>query len=766
MISEIKNRLTVFEYARSYLGLNVSEPGRRCKSFRPGADNPSSLLINERDWYDFGSGSGGDVIDLCAQARHGGSIPEAIHDLCKTLGIQNRVTLNWDKLNNQAAYYHSKLRPEDRDYLHNRNITDKTIDDIMIGYAAKDGQWKNRLMIPYWKCGRIVYFVGRGENPKYMKMKTEDGHHVIWGLNSIQRQGPVIIAEGIFDALSAYQEGFAVLTPVTGRFSKDQYRDLLSMIRDRDVIICFDYDPETQAGQKFTHDLAESLLYAGINPRVVRLQGGTKKADLSEFYTSGGNLHSLFSNSELYFTVKIREEKPNIEKLMNTLRFSYTFSKMCEMMDDAQLDMKDLRKQLQKPPSESLILEKLKERELLYHEQLGWHEYDSGLWKLIPDTQIKAYISRWLGGFKTGSRIGSIFQAARAEFLYTGDFGNELLNMRNGMVKNRSIIPHAPTYHSNIQLNYDFKPPEQTKYPCAWMQFLQDVTGCDETRISLIREMFGYCLSPDCRFQTCFFLLGAGANGKSILLDVLTHLVGPENVSNVEMSALQEPFQRILLARSMVNITSETKSDVKGCETIFKQVVAGEQISGCYKGKDFYSFQPRCKMISASNEYIESKDLSYGFLRRIRFIEFPTRFVEHPVALNEKKKDRKILDKLLLELPAILNWSLDGLEMLYDQDGFTETRDQARMMDAFVKLSSPLHDFIEDMQLPFAPDGWYTRKEVYRTYHDWCHANGTYPFSSRKFWVKLKDLVPLEEKKSHGERYMKIGARGTCGGTL
>jgi len=205
----------------------------------------------------------------------------------------------------------------------------------------------------------------------------------------------------------------------------------------------------------------------------------------------------------------------------------------------------------------------------------------------------------------------------------------------------------------------------------------------------------------------------------------------------------------------MVNITSETKSDVKGCETIFKQIVAGEQISGCYKGKDFYTFQPRCKMISASNEYIESKDLSYGFLRRIRFIEFPVRFEENPTG-NEKKKNRNILSELVKELPAILNWSLSGLEMLYDQDGFTETKDQKRMMETFIRLSSPIHDFVEDGNWD---GGFYTRKSIYQDYSIWCKENGTHPFSARKFWVKFRELANVEEKTIQGERHVKIEKR-------
>ena len=166
--------------------------------------------------------------------------------------------------------------------------------------------------------------------------------------------------------------------------------------------------------------------------------------------------------------------------------------------------------------------------------------------------------------------------------------------------------------------------------------------------------------------QKCFFLKGDGANGKSVFLNTIRSTFGEENTSNVEMSGLIEPFQLINLMNSLVNISSETSTEVKGAETIFKQIVTGDEINGCYKNKNFRKFRPRCVMISACNEYIKSNDFTRGFIRRVCFIDFPCKF-------EGEKADRDLEDKLKEELSGIFNWCYEGYKRLKAQQKFTES---------------------------------------------------------------------------------------------
>jgi len=134
-IQDIKNRIDCCEYASRYLNLPIHKSGDRTISLE-GGSNPTALCVNTDFWYDFKMCQGGDVIDLCAIAKHGGNRGPAIAELGKLTGVESRNE-NWEKytqnLNNLIQLWHEQLREEDREYLHNRRIDDETINRLKIG---------------------------------------------------------------------------------------------------------------------------------------------------------------------------------------------------------------------------------------------------------------------------------------------------------------------------------------------------------------------------------------------------------------------------------------------------------------------------------------------------------------------------------------------------------------------------------------------------------------------------------------------------------
>ena len=103
------------------------------------------------------------------------------------------------------------------------------------------------MVIPYWKNGAIVYFVSRSRpdckypESKYRKMKIDEyNDHCPWGLDTLNRQSDVlIIAEGAFDAMSAYQQGYPVLSAITGHFSSKQLQMNLDKLHEFSASTCF-----------------------------------------------------------------------------------------------------------------------------------------------------------------------------------------------------------------------------------------------------------------------------------------------------------------------------------------------------------------------------------------------------------------------------------------------------------------------------------------------------------------------------------------------
>lgn len=766
-IDELKRRLTTLSYARNVLNLPIHSSGDRCISVG-GGHNPTAMVVYEDWWYDFKLGRGGDVIDLCAVAKHGGDRGVAIRELCGDLGL----AIGWrdvtQKLNDSVAWYHDQLRPQDREYLRSRRITDETTDRLRLGYNPQT----NRLVIPYYKNGYVAYIVSRRlssdeSEPKYKKAPlTQYNENIPWGLHTIGRDKQLVITEGAFDALSFEQEGYPVLSPMGGYFNKPSLKQVLDVCRnsEKGVFICFDSDGP---GSRFQLDMCKTLW----QNRITFTCGSLQDKDVSDYYAAGGDLDQLVAEGqpgEKVLCQRIASKEEFKTFILQAARFVGK-SEIAELFDQIgdkfpSKWLSVLQSQALSVPSEDIISQEIKEKyQLKFFENTGFYEYSLGVWRRRADTEIRQKIAEALGHYKAGSKVNSILTLVKAAHISDEHFNEQpIFNFQNCILNlaTETIDQHSPSYLSSVQVDYAYDP--EATCP-RWEGFIRDITDDNVERQLLLQEMAGYVLFSDNSLQKCFYLLGSGANGKSVYLDVLAELFGRENISNVEMSSLIEPFQRIQLQHSIANLSTETQTNVKGAESIFKQIVVGDAINGCYKNKDFVSFRTRSKLFIASNNLISSRDVSDGLLRRICFVSFPVKFVDHPESEGERQADKHILSKLLAELPGIFNWTYDGYKRLKKNQAFTVTQDSVQLLEDFTCQINPVTSFIDD-NLEYIY-GDHLRSELYKMYRSWCMDTGHESMSQTRFTGRLKQTlaqkkIKFSEKKVQGERKLSIMQEG------
>lgn len=777
-ISQIKNRISCVDFAAQN-NLPISKSGDRCISpLRPNATNKTSFIVYDDFFFDFGSGEGGDVIDFAAKLLFKDDKGKAIKHLAKITGTDIAPTHNqsWvrytQNLCNKIQSYHEKLTDDDRQYLYQRGISDDTINRNKIGRTPE-----GRLMIPYWKNGYVCYYATRhlpgGKYPeqKYKKMPIDDyNEHTIWGLHTLDRdpdRNLLVIAEGAFDALSFEQEGYSVISAITGHFSREQLPTALSIAKSfKNVFLVFDNDIITNAGEKFTIKMAKILTEKRI-PCVVGSVPPMYK-DISEYYAAGGKLPFI-----------IDDAKDGIEflasKITNKNEFNAFARKVCRYMSKPDVDMffksvskstnfdpdwlKSLCKDCKASPLDKTIAEEVTAKyKLLYNEKISFFQYNGTYWTSKTDTEISTYIADALGPYATGPKISSILKVIKAAVVTDKLFNvNPVINFINGTLElspNILFREHRAEDCCTYCLSYPYDPSATSN---EWLNFLDTVTNHDDKKICLLQELAGYVLFPDNRLQKCAVLIGSGANGKSVFLNVLTRIFGSSNVSNVEMSSLSQDFQVIQLMNSMLNISAETRTNVAGAESKFKQITAGDEISACYKGKDYITFRPRAKMFLACNEYVKSSDTTEGWTRRFCFVDFPMHFVEIPNPNNPEELpiDRDIESRLTTNesLSAIFNWVLQGYEMLLACGYFTEPDDQKAINEEFKELSNPLIEFAKEVEI----EDKVSNNLLYDKYKDWCNDSGHNSLARNTFQKRIvkafKEYRPeLEPYKSNKER--------------
>lgn len=776
----IKQRISCVTVAQR-CGLPINQAGDRCVSpLRQGASNPSSFAVDDDFWYDFGSGTGGDCIDLLAELSHNGDRGAAIRELASITGVtdSNPRPDDWaqytQNLCNQVAYWQTQLNPSDYDYLHSRGLNDETISDLKIG-RTNDG----RLSIPYMKNGYVAYYCTRhlpgGAYPesKYRKQKRDEYcEHIPWGLQTLSREGDtLVIAEGAFDAISFYQDGYPVLSAITGFFSKSQIPTVISAAKKFDrVFIVYDNDATTRAGEKFTHRMAELLTRNRI-PFVV----GTVPVpyhDISEYYAAGGDLARIIATAEpgvsyiasrftdfseleaFVYKVARHTKRTAMDELHATLRLSNRWN------DKA---LTSLFKAATTAPPENMVADEiLKSKQLVYINAVGFYEYLNGVWKRQPDTVIKGYADRTYGEFSTAQRIEAVCRLlkTRAYREITFDrapvwnFINGTLELDTGVFRD-----HNPNDYCSLQATYPYNPDATCP---SWVQFIDDVTDGDPKKSELLQFIPAYVLYQDCPFERVFALSGSGGNGKSKYLEILRRLfaASPTAVSHLQPRALLDKFQVIQLREAIVNIAGEIRSDLRDTEERIKMIASGEPVSGCYKGEQFVTFQPRTKLIFATNSQLSSGDTSEGLVRRVIIVDFPMSFVDNPDPNkpNERQKNIYIIDKLTEELNSggIFNWVYAGYKLLRTVGYFTETADQEELIHDFRMASNPVMVFYEETIAPEKPSEL-TNKQLFSDYSEWCKNNGFQPGTSVSFYrefknVSKRDYEPFRKSKERGYR--------------
>ena len=206
-------------------------------------------------------------------------------------------------------------------------------------------------------------------------------------------------------------------------------------------------------------------------------------------------------------------------------------------------------------------------------------------------------------------------------------------------------------------------------------QFLDEILLGDELGISTLQEFMGYCLTGETRAEKALALIGPGANGKSVLLRLLRALCGPMNVSSVGLSSLQGRFSSFSLVGKLVNISAENELRGSLNTELFKLIVSGEPLQVEKKFKQSFAFSPYCKLVLAMNSLPYTDDTTAGFSRRLLIV--PCRRIFTP-----QEADRHLIDKLLVELPGVLNFALEGLRRLRENDYlFTESPVNQRCLE-------------------------------------------------------------------------------------
>lgn len=315
-----------------------------------------------------------------------------------------------------------------------------------------------------------------------------------------------------------------------------------------------------------------------------------------------------------------------------------------------------------------------------------------------------------------------------------------LVNVRNGLldIRDMSFKEHTPSYLSTVQLNVEYNP--QVDCP-QFKKFLNEVLDCK--LIPLVQEIVGYLLTTNTASQKAFVFWGPARTGKSTLLWVVEYLLlGKTNVSNIPWQEIGDKFKTAELLGKLANVFSDLPSKSIDDTGIFKVVTGEDYLMAEKKNKNPFKFKPFARLVFSCNELPRNYvDRTEGFYRRLIIVPFSRQ-------IEKSKIDKALKYKFQREKEGILNWALEGLKRLYENNfEFSENELTDGVKKEYKRENNNVISFVEEC---CEIDSLFScsRIEIYEAYKEFCVEAGLKALSQIKFNKELEGNFNITRSRS------------------
>lgn len=326
------------------------------------------------------------------------------------------------------------------------------------------------------------------------------------------------------------------------------------------------------------------------------------------------------------------------------------------------------------------------------------------------------------------------------------------INCRNGLVdlKTGELIPHSAAHMVTKSTAVDYNP--AAKAP-TWEKFLEDIFQGDVELIKWIKVALGYSLTGNVDEQVFFTLFGMGANGKTVLTELMLRILGDygskvdfDQFLSKDRSSVRKLSATGKLKGLRFAIASEASGTIKWDEQQIKDLTGSGSLIGARLYGSEFTFKPSHKLWFECNRIPPFKDGSHGWRRRVRIVPLEAQF-------TGDRMDKHLLSKLWVEREGVFASLVEAAKTYYAQ-GLGETPKAIEAAtDKYLEENDSLSVFIRDCLERDASNNVST-KAVFSAYERWCLEQNEQPQSSNYLPGNLQERGIQRKRTSHGMVYV------------
>jgi len=359
------------------------------------------------------------------------------------------------------------------------------------------------------------------------------------------------------------------------------------------------------------------------------------------------------------------------------------------------------------------------------------------------DDETRKALGKHAKASEAENRIQAMISLAKSEVPIMPaamDANPWLLNVSNGTVDLRTgeLLEHRwDDLITKLAGKYG---PEASASP--WTATLERVLPSAEVR-AFFKRLCGYAISGDVSEHVFPVLYGTGANGKSTILNALLEAAGEYGMQAAPDLLIAKrgghPTEVADLFGMRVVASIEVEDGRRLAEALVKSLTGGDKVRARRMRQVFWQFDPTHTAFLCTNHKPEIRGTDAGIWRRIRLIPFTE-------TIPGAEQDKKLPEKLRVELPGILAWAVEGC-LEWQRDGLKAPEEVRKATGAYRSEMDVVGAFLRDeceTQQGYSA----TFKEVYDRYEEWCEEGGEKPETRRKFNARLKERGQFTDRRS------------------
>lgn len=377
---------------------------------------------------------------------------------------------------------------------------------------------------------------------------------------------------------------------------------------------------------------------------------------------------------------------------------------------------------------EVLRIAELKGWQLCVHE-LQIYVYNGVFWNTIKSEEFQTFLglaAEKMGVDRYDAKLFSFREELFKQFINTAYLPNPekvknlvLLNCKNGTLeiteKGSVLRKHNPEDFLTYVLSFEY---DEAKKAPMFNKFLNEVL--EEEKQKVLAEYFAYVfVSPKVlKLEKVLMLYGGGSNGKSVIYEIMSVLLGSENVTNYSLENLTDNtgYYRAMISGKLLNYASEISNRID--PTIFKQIASGETITGRLPYGKPINVDDYAKLIFNTNDLPRTTETTHAFFRRFLIIHFDK-------TIPEEQQDKELANKIIeSELSGVLNWILQGLKRLLSQKGFSYSKAIEKALNAYKVNADVVRQFLNDNNYQSSEKEVVLLQELYNDFKVFCYNEG------------------------------------------